>query len=68
MARDPWKITSILWPAIIAALMPLHLHELVERLPNIARRLGSYDSLVRMREPLQLDLFRRYIASRSRDG
>lgn len=68
MARDPWKITSILWPALIAALMPLHLHELVARLPHIARRLDSYDALVRIREPLQLDLFRRSALTRARDG
>jgi hypothetical protein len=63
MARDPWKLTSLLWPALIAALMPLHLHELVGRLPRIGERLASYDALVSKRDPHQLHLFRRSLLS-----
>jgi hypothetical protein len=58
----------VLWPAIIAALMPLHLHEIVDRLPQIGARLESYDALARERDPVQLHLFRRRLVPRPPDG
>jgi hypothetical protein len=36
IAREPWKLTSIIWPTIVAALLPLGLSRLVEVLPAIA--------------------------------
>jgi hypothetical protein len=39
MSCDPWKLTSILWPLTIAALLPIALPEAIKRLPNIVRRL-----------------------------
>jgi hypothetical protein len=36
LARQPWKLTSIIWPAIIAALTPMSLDELPPALPRIA--------------------------------
>ncbi len=58
----------MLWPAIIAALMPLHLHEIVDRLPRIGDRIASYDALVTDRDPVQLELFRRRLVPRILDG
>ena len=58
----------MLWPAIIAALMPLHLHEIVARLPRIGDRIASYDALVTDRDPVQLELFRRRLVPRILDG
>jgi hypothetical protein len=43
--------------------MPLHLHEIVDRLPQISTRLASYDALVHKRDPVQLHLFRRRLIS-----
>jgi hypothetical protein len=48
--------------------MPLHLHEIVDRLPRISARLASYDALVTDRDPVQLDLFRRRLVPRVLDG
>ncbi len=36
LARDPWKMTSILWPMILAAVMPLRLHEMIGKMPELA--------------------------------
>lgn len=41
LARDPWKMTSILWPMILGAIMPLRLHETIERLPALAEDLEA---------------------------
>lgn len=68
MARDPWKVTSIVWPAIVSALMPLSLAELVPKLLDITRRLGGYDSQVAIRAPRQLELFRRVYVVRRESG
>ena len=68
MVRDPWKVTSLLWPALIAALMPLHLSDLVDRLPRIGVRLAGYDALVAARDPVQLHLFRKRLVPRVPDG
>lgn len=40
----PWKVASILWPAIVAALLPLELADVVKRLPRILARLAAIDA------------------------
>jgi hypothetical protein len=39
LARQPWKLTRILWPCLVAALIPLRLHELLPRMDAITERL-----------------------------
>ncbi len=39
MSCDPWKLTSILWPLLLAAVLPLTLADAIRRLPNLVRRL-----------------------------
>lgn len=65
----PWKVVSILWPAVIAALLPLELAELIARLPRLVVRLARLDAdggaladHDRSR-PRQLDDFRSRFAS-----
>lgn len=41
----PWKVVSILWPILIAALLPLDLNEIADRLPNIMHRLDALDAM-----------------------
>jgi Transposase DDE domain len=43
LARQPWKMTAILWPIILAALFPLRLAHAADRLPAIADRLDYLD-------------------------
>ena len=66
----PWKATSILWPALVAALMPLDLANVIRRFPRILARLAALDpegdflaDNDRSR-PRQLELFRSRFASR----
>lgn len=40
----PWKAVSIVWPAIVAALLPLSLAELIAHLPGILKRLAALDA------------------------
>lgn len=40
----PWKTVSLLWPAILAALLPLDLKTMLERWPRLLSRLASLDS------------------------
>lgn len=40
----PWKTVSILWPTIVAALLPLDLATLITRLPWILQRLAVLDA------------------------
>ena len=69
MAREPWKVTGIVWLGIIAALVPLRLHEIETKLANICRRLEGYDAHVAVSAPRQLELFRRsMLVVRDRDG
>lgn len=44
MARQAWKLTTILWPALVAAILPVGLKVLLEKLGGIVRRLDSYGS------------------------
>jgi hypothetical protein len=41
LARAPWMVTSLLWPSIIAALLPLRLQDILRLLPRLARRLAE---------------------------
>lgn len=52
-ARTPWMITTILWPAIVAAIIPLSLQATIGALPKIAERLAklSYGA------PRQIDAY-----------
>jgi len=43
LARQPWKLTSILWPMIVAAILPLRLADTVDRLPAIVHSLEAMD-------------------------
>lgn len=47
IAREPWKLTSVLWPMIIAAIMPMRLHDAVERMPALVARLEGSDAVDR---------------------
>jgi len=40
----PWKTVSILWPALVAALMPLELADVIKRFPQILARLVALDT------------------------
>lgn len=60
LARQPWKLTAILWPLILGALLPFRLASAAERLPAVAERLDAMDG-----EDLaqrQLTRFRRSLA------
>lgn len=57
LARQPWKLTSIIWPLIISALMPMRLASAAEHMPAIAARLDALDD-VDLRETRQTDVFR----------
>jgi hypothetical protein len=50
LARQPWKLTAILWPMMISALMPIRLAEAAERLPGIADLLDEMDAADRLRQ------------------
>lgn len=45
-ARQPWKLTSILWPLVVSALMPLGFANAVDQLPALAEHLDSLDDEV----------------------
>jgi hypothetical protein len=47
MSCDPWKLTSILWPLLIAAVLPLSLAEALRRLPSLVRRLRRTEPIDR---------------------
>jgi hypothetical protein len=44
IAREPWKLTSVVWPMMIAAIIPMRLHTAIERLPAIALQLEAFDA------------------------
>ena len=45
LTRQPWKMASIIWPILVAAILPLSLVKLVACLPEIADRLDSFDDV-----------------------
>jgi len=44
MARQPWKLTAIVWPMIVSALMPMRLAQAAQHLPAIAHQLDALDA------------------------
>jgi hypothetical protein len=40
----PWKVMTIVWPAIVAALLPLELRDVIARLPSLIERLAALDA------------------------
>jgi len=56
MSCDPWKLTSILWPLLIAAVLPLTLADALRRLPHLVRRLRRTEAVERR---TQRERFRR---------
>jgi hypothetical protein len=69
MARRAWFATSLLWPAMIAALIPQRLPALVEGLPRIVDRVEAMDrpaaapSPVDKSRPRQVHAFRLMMSS-----
>lgn len=64
MAREPWKLTSIMWPLIIAALLPLRLSDVAHHTNAIVERL---EALSEARHLTQVDEFRnRYYPTQAR--
>lgn len=55
-ARQPWKITSLIWPLLLAALLPIGLANAIALVPAMARRLDSLDDVVTAAR--QVDVFR----------
>lgn len=58
LAQQPWKVTSILWPLIVAAILPLRLTTTIDKLPEIAALIDSYDSATTERAVRQINDFR----------
>ena len=54
-ARQAWKITSLLWPLVLAALLPVDLASAIALVPAMSRRLDSLDDAGTTR---QIDVFR----------
>ena len=54
-ARQAWKITSLLWPLVLAALLPVGLASAIALVPAMSRRL---DSLADAGTTRQIDVFR----------
>lgn len=60
----PWKAVSLLWPAIVAALLPLDLATIIKRWPYLLARLAALDSAIPQyayqdrSRPRQVDRFR----------
>lgn len=44
LAREPWKLTSILWPMMLAAIMPMNLETALSAVPRLAARLENLSS------------------------
>ena len=55
LARQAWKLTSLAWPLIVSALLPLRLADAQHHLPAIAARLAELDAT---EPPLQVEAFR----------
>ena len=52
MARQPWKLTSLLYPLLIAALLPLSLRDALARLSALTERLEpSPDEIAQLQIP-----------------
>ena len=55
-ARQAWKITSLLWPLLLAALLPVGLANAIALVPSMSRRLDSLDDVVGVTR--QVEVFR----------
>ena len=55
-ARQAWKITSLIWPLLLAALLPVGLANAIALVPAMSRRLDSLDSAIGVTR--QIDVFR----------
>jgi len=55
MGQSPWKLTTLAWAALIAAVMPIGLNRLIHRVPQITSALVATDPC---REDLQLPRYR----------
>jgi hypothetical protein len=70
----PWKVVTIIWPVLVAALLPLDLPRALARLPAILARLDALDADGDYRherdrsKPHQVDDFRSRFAPRIRGG
>jgi len=68
----PWKVVSIVWPTLVAALLPLDLAEVIVSLPHILMRLAAIDGEDEHLEdddrsrPRQVDDFRSRFSSHVR--
>lgn len=51
----PWKAVSMLWPAIVAALLPLDLATLLQRWPRLMNRLAAMDAPIDPIDPTASD-------------
>lgn len=65
----PWRVVTIVWPVLVAALWPLDLAGLIVRFPAILARLAAIDTESDSRErahrrsrPHQVDDFRSRLA------
>ena len=56
MARQPWKLTSIMWPLIVAALIPIRFADAADHVPAITEHLDSFADYEDLR---QVDAFRK---------
>ena len=55
-ARQAWKITSLLWPLLLAALLPVGLANAIALVPSMSRRFDSLDDVVGVTR--QVEVFR----------
>src|SRR6202789_371925 len=67
LARQPWKMTAIVWPLIVAALLPLRLAHAAERLPAIADHLDLLDGEIEM-AARQVEWFRKRFPATSAES
>jgi len=68
LARQPWKVTSILWPLIVAAILPLRLTATIDKLTEIATLIDSYDAAAIERRVRQVEDFRDSVTRAARLG
>jgi hypothetical protein len=50
MARQPWQVTAVLWPMIVAAILPLKLADTLRALPALVEQLETVDDDVDERQ------------------
>jgi hypothetical protein len=50
LARQPWKLTQLLWLLLVSALLPMRLFDLVPQVAVITNTLNTFDSTTRTRQ------------------